>query len=89
MINVLNFWPDSKIKQVQVVVIKKSRSTFYQGNPAIFIRPVVFRPPVTRGLAFHRKTNFNIIRALYANTMQKQIMCKYTLKIQAVKLENL
>jgi hypothetical protein len=54
----------------------------------IYKGPVAFRPPITRGLAFHSKTNFNIIRALYANTMQKQIICKYILKIQTVKLEN-
>ena len=55
----------------------------------IYKGPVAFRPPIARGLAFHRKTNFNIIGALYANTMQKQIMCKYALIFQAVKLENL
>jgi hypothetical protein len=38
-----------------VVLIIKSRTTFYQGNPAIFIRPVAFRLPITRGLAFYRK----------------------------------
>jgi hypothetical protein len=63
--------------------------TNYELSTIIYQGSVVFRPPVTRGLAFHRKTNFNIIGALYANTMQKQIMCKYTMRIQAVKLEKL
>ncbi len=63
--------------------------TNYELSAMSYKGSVAFRPPITRGLAFHRKNNFNINRALYANTMQKQIMCKYTLKIQEVKLEKL
>ena len=63
--------------------------SIYQGNPAIFIRPVVFRPPITRGLAFHRSIYFNIIKDLYANTMRKQRVYKYILVIQVVGQGNL
>ena len=63
--------------------------SIYQGNPAIFIRPVVFRPPITRGLAFHRSIYFNIIKDLYANTVHKKMICKYILDIQVVEEINL
>ena len=51
--------------------------------------PVAFRPPIARGLAFHRKTNFNIIKTIYANTMRKQKVFKYILVIQIVGRGNL
>ena len=63
--------------------------TNYELSAMIYKGSVAFRPPITRGLAFHSKTNFNIIGALYANTMQKQVVYKYALKIQAVKPENI
>jgi len=63
--------------------------SIYQGNPAIFIRPVVFRPPITRGLAFHRSIYSNITKDLYANTMHKNIMYNYMLDIQIVEGNNL
>ena len=63
--------------------------SIYQGNPAIFIRPVVFRPPITRGLAFHRSIYFNINKDLYANTMHRKMIYNYIYDIQVVEENNL
>ncbi len=40
--------------------------TNYELSAMIYKGSVAFRPPITRGLAFHKKANFNIIKALYA-----------------------
>jgi len=40
--------------------------TNYELSAMSYKGSVAFRPPIARGLAFHKKANFNIIKALYA-----------------------
>ena len=40
-------------------------------------------------VTFYERINFNIIKALYANTMRKQRVYKYILEIQIVDQNNL